>query len=434
MTPRALLQIIAGMMICTSVGCKSVPPRFAGDPARARLTADGLFGSVVTRFDRVFRDSKVLTARRAISRALLTPSRIFGDTTIWTSSPNATTRHAEWRGIAEPQRYHFMAGQARAPLARAGESYHDFQLRKTGNDIFEWTEDAHFGVGEATPAAIAGIPTAWLAAGERADTAAIRADIHSAFARSTEAWGRLVSLDRIATSRDASGAWTQSWTMRLRPERAKIAYPAFANWLVKFVGPLRLRLKLHDATRTWFDVTVRDGVMTVRTRTRDGNLLPLEGGNAAMPDSVALYADMSAKFSMFRIGFQKLTGAFLTIRRPEERGWMMRFRKEPDWELPLLAEQMLNTPLKRPFLGEGSYFRIVAQRESDGPQTFISRRILLTVQESAILRFISKLANRGVEAYIAEGADRDLSRFMMHAFGALQADSRDAISSVAQGR
>jgi hypothetical protein len=422
---RAVL-IVAGCALVVG-GCRSVPPRFGADPARARATADGLFGSIVTRFDRVFRDSKVLSSRRAISRALLTPSRIFGDTAIWTSSPNATTRHAEWRGVAEPQRYHFTTYQPKTPLARAGESYHDFQLRKVGNDIFEWTEDAHFGVGEATPAAIAGIPAAWLAAGERADTAAIRADIHAAFARSAETWGRLVSLDRIATARDPSGAWAQTWTIRLRPERAKIAYPAFANWLTKFVGPLRLRLRLHDATRTWFDVSVRDNVMTVKTRTQDGRLLPLEGGSMAMPDSVSLYADASMKFSVFRIGFEKLSGAFVTIRRPEERGWIMRFRTEPDWELPLLTEQMLRTPLKRPFLGDGSYFRIVAQRESDGPQTFISRKILLTVQESAILRFVARLANRGVDAYISEGADRDLSRFMRDGFGALQADSRQVL-------
>jgi hypothetical protein len=412
------------------IGCRSVPQRFAADPTRARATADGLFGSVVTRFDRVFRDSKVLTARRAISRALLTPSRIFGDTAIWTSAPAASIRHAEWRGIAEPQRYHFIAGHISTPVCRPGESYHDFQLRSIGDDVYEWTEDANFGVGDATPAAIAGIPAAWLAAGERSDTTAIRSDIHSAFPRSTKAWGRLVTLDRISTSRDADGAWTQTHVMSLHTERAQIAYPAFAKWLGKFIGPLRLRLRLHDATRTWFDVTVRDNVMTVRTRTRDGHLLPLEGGDAPMPDSLSIYADMSAKFSIFRIGFQKLQGAFITIRRPEERGWIMKFRREPDWELPFLAEQMLNTPLKRPFLGDGSHFRIVAQRESDGPQTFITRRILLTVQESAILRFVAKLANRGVDAYIAEGADKDLSRFMKDAFGALRDDSRDVIASM----
>jgi hypothetical protein len=406
-----------------------VPPRFGADVAQARVTADALFGSVVTRFDRVFRDSKVLASRRAISRALFTPSRVFSDTSVWTSPPSSQVKHAEWRGVAEPQRYHFIAGHSTAVLGRPGESYHDFQLRRTGDDIFEWTEDANFGVGDATPAAIAGIPAAWLAAGERADTAAIRRDIHSAFPKSAEVWGRLVSLDRIETSRDATGAWSQKHVLSLHTERAKIAYPAFANWLGKFVGPMRLRMRIHDATRTWFDVTVRDNVMTIRTRTRDGRLLPIEGGGAAMPDSVSLYADLSVKFSIFRLGFEKLHGAFITIRRPDERGWDIRFREEPDWELPLLAEQMLHTPLKRPFLGDGSLFRIVAQRESDGPQTFITRKILLTVQESAILRFVSRLANRGVDAFIAEGADRDLSRFMTHAFGALRDDSRAVLGS-----
>lgn len=414
-------------LLLVALGCKSVPPHFGPDPAHAASTADGLFGSVVARFDRVFRDSKVLTGRRAISRALLTPSRIFGDTTVWTSA-NGNTRHAEWRGIVEPQRYHFMSGAPAAPLTRAGESQHDFQLRKVDNDIFEWTEDANFGVGEASPATVAGIPTAWLAAGERSDTAAIRADLHSAFAKSTAAWGRLVSLDRIETTRDASGAWSQRHVMSLHTDRAHETYPAFANWLAKFVGPLRLKLRIHDASRTWFDVTVRDNIMTVRTRTRDGKLLPLEGGATPMPDSLAIDIDLSAKVSLFRIGFSKLTGSFTNVRTTNARGWEMRFRKEPDWELPLLAEQMLHAPLRRPFMGSGSLFSIVAQREPGAPQTLITRRVLLTVEESTILRFISKLANRGVDAYIADGADRDLSRFMKDAFGALREDSRAVLN------
>src|SRR5262249_45755238 len=160
---------------------------------------------------------------------------------------------------------------------------------------------------------------------------------------------------------------------------------------------------------TWFDVVVRDNVMTVRTRTRDGILLPLEGGNAPMPDSVSIDADLSEKISIFRIGFRRLSGTFRTVRGTNLRGWEMRFREEPDWELPPLTEQMLNSPLKRPFMGDGSTFSIVVQRESDGAQSFITRHILLPVQESAILRFVSKLANRGVDAYIAEGVDKDLS-------------------------
>jgi hypothetical protein len=54
---------------------------------------------------------------------------------------------------------------------------------------------------------------------------------------------------------------------------------------------------------------------------------------------------------------------------------------------------------------------------------------VLAVQESAILRFVSKLASGGVNAYV-EGADRELNLAFAAMFGALRDDTRAVFTSM----
>jgi hypothetical protein len=411
-------------------GCRAVVPGLGANLAGARATADGLFGGIATRFDRVFREPKVRDSRRLIVRNVLTPSRVFADTAAWTWSPSATAREVVWRGLAEPNRYRFVADRSPAPPGLAGETRHDFRLQKLGDDVFEWVEKTDFGMGSTTPDALAGIPVAWIAAGERPDSAALRADLHSTFPNSTREWGRVFGVASLQSSRDASGAWVQRHTFVLRTKRASETYPAFAKWLRDYVSPLRMHIRLHDATRTWFDAIVRNDSLVVRLRSQGGHLLPLEGGTAAFPDTLTLETDVSAKLMIFRIGFRALRAEFVTVHQPAQRGWSIRFTEEPDWQLPLLTEQMLRSPLKRPFAGAGSLFRIVAARDSAAPQSMLTRNIVLPVQESVILRFLARLANAGVSAYIGDGADRDMALWLTAAFTALRDDSRAVLSSL----
>jgi hypothetical protein len=133
--------------------------------------------------------------------------------------------------------------------------------------------------------------------------------------------------------------------------------------------------------------------------------------------------DVSAKFLLFRVGFQGLRADFVTVRDSTQRGWSMRFNRDPEWNLPLLTERMLRTPLRRPFRGPGSHFRIVAHADPAAPQTTLSRRLLVPVEESAILRFLSRLVNTGVGDYV-EGADRETNEWLAAAFAALREDAR----------
>jgi hypothetical protein len=420
-----------GLAIILSVvgviaGCRAVAPGLGMGPTGARATADDLFGSIATRYYNVFREPKVRGARRRIMRSLLIPSKVFIDTSVWMRAPTATTRLIEFRGHPEPNRFRFAGDADVSPPLHPGEGRYAIRLLNLGDDDYEWLGTGEFGIGRTTPLAFANILVAWIAAGERADTAAIRADLHTAFARSTAQWGKLFSLESIATSRDASGAWTQRHVMTLHAERAAPQYPALAKWMHQYVSPVRMHLRLHDSTRTWFDAIVRNDSLIVTTRSRDGRVLPLEGGNDFLPDTVTLESDFSARLLMLRAGWRGMRTEFVTVRQPAARGWSLRFRKEPDWQLPPLAEQMLRTPLRRPFSGSGSSFRLVATSDSATAQTVLARRVLGLVHESAIYRFLSHLISGGVSEYV-DGADRDFNAWLAASFGALRDDARAII-------
>jgi hypothetical protein len=428
---RSLARTTAAFATAALItGCREFAQRMGPVPQEATAATDGVFGGIATRFDRPVREPKVRSSRRLITRAALTPSAVYDDTSAWLWSPDPRTRAFAFRGIAEPGRYRFTADRSAAPPRRAGEGRHDTRLRNIGEDQFEWDATSEFGIGDITPAALAALPVAWIASGERADSAAHRAGIHADYPRATREWGRVFTLVRFESTPDPAspGVWIQRHVVAFTPERAAATHPKFAKWLRDYVRPMRIRLRLRDARRTWFDFTLSRDTMTVRLRSREGRLLPLEGSLVPMPDTVRLEGDFSTKVGIFRVGFSGLVGQFVSVRRGDERGWDLRFTSEPHWDLPLFAERMIRTPLRRPFQGTGAHFRITATRDAEDPQTLLARRTEIAVQESAILRFIARLANAGVGDYV-EGADTETNRWLTAAFGALRDDTHALLRS-----
>ena len=423
---RALTATLIGGLAAVAA-CRSTAAHLGNSAAEARTAANDLFGSIARRYDQAYREPRLAAARHRVMRALLTPSHVFSDTSAWVSSPNASTRVLSFRGFADSGRYRMATDTSHAPPLHPADGRHDIQLRHLGDNDYEWLATSEFGIGATSPAAFASIPVAWIAAGERADTAAIRADMHTAFARSAAAWGALFTLESITTSRDAGGAWREREVITLHDDRAAAQYPALARWLHKYITPLRAHVRLHDATHTWFDMVIRHDSMIVTTRSRDGRVLPLEGGDMFLPDTATIDTDLSTELLHLRIGFRGMPAEFVSVRQATSRGWSLHFTKEPDWQLPPLAERMVRAPLRRPFSGGGMVLRIVATTDGGGRQTVMARRIVAPVQESGIFKFIARLVNSGVTEY-ATGADRDVNAWFASVFGALR-DDMNAIAS-----
>jgi hypothetical protein len=139
-----------------------------------------------------------------------------------------------------------------------------------------------------------------------------------------------------------------------------------------------------------------------------------------MPRALTIRLDMSMRILLFRVGWTEMTGEFNIIETPNERGWGMRFAKEPEWRLPPSVGYLLKSPLRRPFQGNGIPVRI-SIKDNPGSQTLLNRQASLVVRESGILRFLNRLSGTAVGDFLGP-SEREANRFNADAFRALRAD------------
>ena len=407
--------------------CRAVPLEGTRDgattPAAAVAQAEALAAALEARFTRVYRAPRYATARLRIARYAGAPSKLVHDTTLWTAS--RTTREGAEReqeafSSLVAGRYRFVE-QARAPIpVRVGDERHLVRLRQLSGSEWGWHTEVEHAVGTITPEGAAALLRGWFRSLER-PPAAIRADYRTAFPRTAQALGRLVTLDSIATQRDGEGATQVTLRLQVRARQLQATFPHFAEFIARYVEPARYRYRLADAAgTTWWDAQAADRVLTVRLRVRDGVLLPLGGGTRPLPDTVVLHADARAKVGLFSVGVSGMRGTFAIHRAAGERSWFLRFTEPPTWHLPLVAERLLATPLRRPFLGGGVQLRTGFRTGPQG-QALLFRHIDLAVQESAIVRWLGNLGFTAVSEH--EGAaDEEEDRFLVELFRALRDD------------
>jgi len=155
--------------------------------------------------------------------------------------------------------------------------------------------------------------------------------------------------------------------------------------------------------------------------------MPLSGPARPMPDTLVLLVDFKTSIKHLGIGFHGLRMELVHVRKSDtENGWVMTARREPEWEFPLATARLIRTPLRRPFAGEGSLFRI-GIRADGAQQTVMFREIRLFVQESAILRFLNALSGAAFSDF-ADRVDREQNAWLREVFGAMREDARAAIA------
>jgi hypothetical protein len=84
-----------------------------------------------------------------------------------------------------------------------------------------------------------------------------------------------------------------------------------------------------------------------------------------MPDSLQIAVDFSAKFMIFASAYSDSSATSRSFEASDERGWMMRFRHEPDWHFPLAVNNLIRTSLRHPFSGDGITLRIPSETKRD---------------------------------------------------------------------
>jgi hypothetical protein len=254
---------------------------------------------------------------------------------------------------------------------------------------------------------------------------ALRVDYRGASPRTTDALGRMLSIDSIFTVAQSDGSTLVTLQIRVNSEGIRPWYPAYARFLAKYVEPARYRYRLYDASGAeWFDARAVNRVLTMRFRSLRGELQPLNraptGTPARMPDTLNIMVDALAKFGPWMVGVTDMRGEFVHIDTPRERAWTMRFTHEPKWHLPLFAERMLSGAIRSPFEGSGTYVKLGLRTGPSG-QT-LSERVLDThVRESAIMRFLGNLGFTAMSDFAGQ-VEEEENRLFVELMQALRRD------------
>ncbi|MES2524624.1 MAG: hypothetical protein V4617_18140 [Gemmatimonadota bacterium] len=418
--------LLALSAVATLPACRGVVNAYAGDPATARAHADALASAIEQRFTKVTRTPKFSNARLRLGRYALAPSKLVNDTALWTASRNVKSgpeRELELGAGMNGANFAFVA-RPRVPLpSRVGDERHLIKLTSLGGDDWQWTTEVDHAVGGLAPARMDDIARALFASAER-PTAAIRVDYRAAFPRTTQALGRMFTIDSISTASQPDGSTLVAMHVLTSSAGLKAQFPAFAKYVDKYVTPTRYRFRLTDRSGAeWFDAQgERGGRMVLRFRSHQGALQPIAGAARRMPDSLLINIDALAKFGLFTVGVTKMQGEFVHVRTPAERAWAMRFTQDPQWHLPLIAERLLRSPLERPFDGRGVVFRMYMRKGPDG-STLMGRNFDVAVRESAIMRFLGNLGFTAMSDYAGAVEDEE-NRFIAEAFQAMRADIR----------
>jgi len=422
---QSLRPALAAAIAIASLGaCRDVAPAFGPTNAAARANADGLFGGISQRFTNVQRTPKFIVARGKLGKNALTPSTIYNDTSVWTTWGLNNPRAVAIDGEFSDNRYLFSARPV-APTRpnEPGDSRHYINLRRLDPNVFEWTTSVEIVAGSIKPNDFANVISRLMASAENRTPGDLRADYRSSFPRTTSALGRLFSLDTLRIVRDAESATTILLGIRLDPNGIRATMPDFAKYLDKYATPAEYRAVVSDKRGgRWVEIRGNDNYMTLRLRSVNGHFAPLNGPVRPIPNDLQLTSDFTTKILFFTVGYRALIADVSVINSDRERGWLLRFTREPDWRLPSAVSVMIHTPLRRPFEGSGAMFRLTLQGTPAG-LTMISRESSSVVQESAILRFLGRLGSTAMGDFVGKSESQE-NRFSAEVFNALRLDTR----------
>jgi hypothetical protein len=412
---------MATIGVLVIAGCRPAVAGIAAADGSPATKADDLFSALALRFGVAYRDQRFEKIRPRMIRHALTPSRLFPDTTIWTSIDGGIRTVSVGGGI-DSGRYVLAARDVVARPDAPGMSRHVMHLRRIGDAVHEWDSTDELAIGTARAAEIYSVLEGAMRGLERpADS--VRADYHLSFPRTTATLARLFTLDTLRTIAEADGSTTITLAVRVDANRLRPSAPRYAAYLDDYLKPLRFEVALTDAAgTTWWTARFRRNLFELRLRSRDGKMQPIEGSADALADSLRLRISFFAKVLFFDVGTSNLIADVIPIRDEGARGWSLRFRREPQWHFPLAVGRLLRAPLRRPFADGGAALEYVIH-DSAGEQTLLARNLHIVVQESAIIRWLGALGATAM-GDLSTAADQEKDRFIGDMFRAVGDDAR----------
>ncbi len=402
-------------------GCREPARQLTRGPAGSAGPRQ-LVEALAARFGPIRMDPGFEAWRPKLAAAVLVPSRVFDDPLTWTS------RGDGWRGlelIGGLENGGYQIGlRAGSPDPRALADYRGrLLLRRTGRGCYEWEMTEELAVGAVRPADLAAGFQALLGAAESYDGRGARAAAGRAFPRASAVLSRLLRLEALDLARDREGATDVQIALRLTPAGLRATAPRYAEFLRKYVTPMKLQARAADSEDlTWWSVDGADNLFRLHLRVRDGRLTPLAGGAAArrIPGTLTVLVDYDTKMGIFGVGMRHLAAELRLARSAEQQGFAARFLQEPEWHLPFLVTPLIRGSLRYPFQGPGSELAFQARAQPGGP-TILSGHYRARVRESWLLRWLGGLAGNALSEF-RRGAEAEADRYHRECLLALRDD------------
>jgi hypothetical protein len=403
-----LRRALALGLAALGAACEPAVHELAQAPSGASGT-QALAESLAARFGEVRREPGFDALRPKLARAALVPSWVFDDRSAWPAEQTGEWRAVEFTGYrAGPAYWVGLRNEAPGPVG-AGQYRGRLRLDRLGSGRYEWTVLEELATGPLRPADLSRATDGLLRGLEQADDRSARAALAAAFPRASAKLGLLLAIDQLALTR-ADGAASLRFAVRLQPALLRAGAPHYAEFLERYISPIRARVVVSDATgATWWTLEGQQGVWTLRLRFRGGSLVPLEGDAARrMPESVRMTIDYSTRMGRFEIAASGLVAELALTSTPVEKSFVAHFAKEPRWDLPFLVETLLGGPLAYPFDGAGSEAGWGVREMPSGTQLY--RQYRVRVRETFILRWLGGMSNRAMTEFRA-GAEAEAERY-----------------------
>lgn len=413
------VTVLLAMAALALPACRQAAHELAAGPAGAEASRE-LVQALADRFGPIDREPGFENIRPKLAAGAMVPSRVFDDPSAW------RTRGDDWRafdldGYSSGGVYRIGARAESLPVRAPGQYQGRVQLRKVDGGCFEWHVTEELALGPARPSDLALALDAVFRGAERATEASARAEIASALPRASATLGLLFRIERLALSRDASGATRVELGVRLAPSGIRGFAPHYAAFLDKYSTPMRASATVADPEGVpWWTVTGDENLWTARLRLRDGSLVPLDGPpERRLPGALHATADFATRMGHFGVGMRRLVVQLALTRTATEKGLSARFLEEPEWQLPFLVETILHSPLRYPFEPPGSEVGL-ALRESAGGTVFAGL-YRTRVRETWILRWLGGMTGNAVDEF-RRGAEREADQYNRECLLALRDD------------
>ena len=338
-------------------------------------------------------------------------------------------RLLETHGTFAEGRYQLTSRSGVRPPRAPGDGRHVITLSRLSDNEFRWDATVDFALGSVRPTEIASVASRLISASERQTERQARADLLATAKRTSAVLGMAFSLDSLHPTPLADGSTLVTLGIVMRSDLLTRRYPAFGDYMRRYIDPARYRVLVTDRGGVPFlEATAKDRLLSIRIRTLHGKMVALSGNATTMPDTLVMHADFKAKIKHLGVGFHDLTMELIHHREGDSvNEWVMTARQEPEWDLPFAAARVIRAPLRRPFAGEGSLFRIGLRSDAvAGGPTMIVRQTRLYVQESAILRFLNALGNTAMNDFEAQ-VEREENAWLRELFAAMREDAHGVV-------